>query len=254
MRLFIVDAFADRPFTGNPAAVCLLDREIDDGRMQAIAAEMNLSETAFLLGDRLRWFTPKAEVALCGHATLATGHVLFEEGVDGRVRFQTLSGGLTVRRGEHGLISMDFPALPVRATPAPAGLAEALGASITWMGTSEFDLLVEVADEAAVREIAPDLAFIAGLDARGVIVTAPGSGEHDFVARCFYPALGIPEDPVTGSAHCATGPYWAGRLGRDSLVGAQLSARGGRVHVTVRGDRVGLAGRAVTVVSGELHG
>lgn len=264
-----MDAFADRPFAGNPAGVCLLQDAADPGWMQRVAAEMRHSETAFVrpLPDdpeadhELRWFTPLVEVALCGHATMGAAHALYETGAaePGRpVRFRTLkSGVLTVVRDADGGLSMDFPACPAAPVDVPDGLAEALGVPVVTAGRNvQNDVLAEVADETAVRDLAPDAAALARIDARGVIVTAAadaGRG-HDFVSRFFAPRV-LPdggEDPVTGSAHCALAPYWAPRLGRDALTGHQASARGGRVGVALRGDRVVLSGTAVTVLDGEL--
>ncbi|MGQ0614099.1 MAG: PhzF family phenazine biosynthesis protein [Planctomycetaceae bacterium] len=258
MRLHIVDAFAERAFAGNPAAVCLLDAPRAEAWMQSVAMELNLSETAFLErreeGFLLRWFTPRVEVALCGHATLASAHVLWEEGElapEEEARFLTRSGTLAaVRRA--GRIEMDFPARPVEAAAAPAGLREALGARAVWTGRNADDWLVEVATPGEVTGLRPDLAALGRIEARGVIVTALG-GETDFVSRFFAPAVGVPEDPVTGSAHCALAPYWAARLGRDVLVGHQASARGGFVSVRMRGDRVTLGGTARTVLCGTLQ-
>ncbi|MGN9843405.1 PhzF family phenazine biosynthesis protein [Nonomuraea sp. H19] len=252
MRLFTVDAFTDTAFQGNPAAVCLLDSPVTDSWMQSVAAELNLSETAFLLGDSLRWFTPSVEVTLCGHATLATAHVLYSTGAaTGRLEFQTASGTLTVNRLPDGRITMDFPAKPVRPIPVPDGLEKALGATPVRAGKSHLDLLVEMESAETVRSLSPDIAALTALDARGVIVTARGT-KTDFVSRFFAPNVGVPEDPVTGSAHCALAPYWGEQLGRTEMVGAQLSTRGGLVQVTVDGDRVHLAGHAVTVLSGTL--
>ncbi|MCK2213607.1 PhzF family phenazine biosynthesis protein [Actinomadura sp. ATCC 31491] len=253
MRLFTVDAFTSAAFQGNPAAVCLLDSPVTDEWMRSVAAEMNLSETAFLHGDSLRWFTPAVEVTLCGHATLATAHVLYSTGeATGQLEFRTASGTLTVNRLPDGLISMDFPAKEVTPTAVPDGLEKALGATPVRVGKSALDLLVELDSAETVRDLAPDIAALAAVDARGVIVTARGT-ETDFVSRFFAPNVGVPEDPVTGSAHCALSPYWSARLGRASLVGAQLSKRGGIVRVTHAGNRVTLAGNAVTVLSGTLH-
>ncbi|TMQ90578.1 PhzF family phenazine biosynthesis protein [Actinomadura soli] len=277
MRMLVVDAFTDRPFAGNPAGVCLPPGAADPGWMQRVAAEMKHSETAFArpVEERsggsspqdgaadyeLRWFTPVMEVALCGHATLAAAHALYETGAvaSGRpIRFRTLkSGVLTVIRDETGRLSMDFPACPPEPAAVPEGLAEALGVPVAAVGRNvQNDLVVEVEDETAVREIAPDVRALAEIDARGVIVTAAGGeGErHDFVSRFFAPRVlpGDAEDPVTGSAHCALAPYWAARLGRDTLTGHQASARGGDVHVALRGDRVVLSGAAVTVLDGQL--
>lgn len=254
-----VDAFADRPFTGNPAAVCVLSAERDEGWMQSVAMEMNLSETAFLLpeddGWRLRWFTPAVEVALCGHATLASAHVLWETGAvpaDTEARFHTLSGVLACRR-DGDWVWMDFPAKPAQAAAPVAGLAEALGVTPVYVGRSQYDVLVEVATEQEVLAITPDLAALRRVQARGVIVTARASTPgFDFVSRFFAPAVGVDEDPVTGSAHCVLAPYWAETLGRDELVGYQASRRGGTVRVRAAGDRVHLGGRAITVMRGEL--
>lgn len=253
-----VDAFAQRPFAGNPAAVCLLDAPAAEAWMQSVAAEMNLSETAFLHpvedGWRLRWFTPVVEVDLCGHATLASAHVLWEEGrlaPDEPARFHTASGPLTAER-DGDRIRMDFPAVAETAADTPDGLAAALGTRPAYVGRSRLDLLVEVEDEAALRALAPDFRALARIDARGVICTARGQGGHDFVSRFFAPRVGIDEDPVTGSAHCVLAPYWAAKLGRRALVGWQASRRGGEVRVEARGERVTLAGRAVTTLRGEL--
>jgi PhzF family phenazine biosynthesis protein len=253
MRLFIVDAFTDTAFQGNPAAVCLLEDRVPDAWMQALAAELKLSETAFLLGDSLRWFTPKVEVTLCGHATLATAHVLYSTGAaQGPVQFVTASGTLTTNRLPDGMITMDFPAKKVTPATAPPGLEKALGVTPVNVMKGDLDLLVEVDSEETVRNLRPDIDALAEVEARGVMVTARGT-ETDFVSRFFAPNVGVPEDPVTGSAHCALSPYWSAKLGRESLVGAQLSERGGIVRVTLDGDRVHLAGHAVTVVSGTLH-
>jgi PhzF family phenazine biosynthesis protein len=256
-----VDAFADRPFTGNPAAVCVLERPRDEGWMQAVAMEMNLSETAFLVrrddGWDLRWFTPAVEVDLCGHATLASAHVLWQDGFlpnAEEARFQTRSGLLTARKdGEW--ISLDFPATPEQPAEAPESLARALGVEPVYVGRSQFDLLVELDSEAAVRALDPDQSLLKQVEARGIIVTARvDGGGHDFVSRFFGPRVGVPEDPVTGSAHCVLAPYWARKLGRDQLVGYQASARGGSVRVKAEGDRVILGGQAVTVLRGTLEG
>jgi PhzF family phenazine biosynthesis protein len=254
-----VNAFTDRPFAGNPAAVCLLPAERDTEWMQLVAREMNLAETAFLVRQgrdyQLRWFTPTLEVDLCGHATLASAHALWEGAhlaPDETGRFQTRSGLLTAERRD-GLIWLDFPSTPPAPAPAPEELRDGLGVSVTYVGRTPFDYLVEVDGEGTVRSLAPDLAALARVPVRGVIVTgrseSPGC---DFVSRFFAPAAGIPEDPVTGSAHCALAPYWAGKLGRSELVGYQASARGGVVRVRVLGDRVQLGGHAVTVMRGEL--
>ncbi|GLW63185.1 oxidoreductase [Actinomadura rubrobrunea] len=265
MRMLVVDAFTDRPFAGNPAGVCLLEEAADPAWMQRVAAEMRHSETAFVrpVGEEfeLRWFTPTVEIALCGHATLASGHALYETGTvppDRPIRFRTLrSGVLTVTRADGGALAMDFPAAPPERVDEPEGLAAALGATISWVGrNAQPDLLARVADEAAVRALAPDIAALARLDVRTVIVTAPAApgSRHDYVSRVFAPAVGVDEDPVTGSAHCALAPYWSAELGRDDLLGHQASARGGDVRTVVRGDRVSLVGHAVTVLDGTLRG
>ncbi len=254
------DAFTDRPFSGNPAAVVVLEKAVDDRWMQNVALEMNLAETAFLVrrsdGDfDLRWFTPAIEVDLCGHATLASAHVLWEEGyLEPKVqaRFHTRSGVLTADRRD-GAIILDFPAMPERETEPPEGLLRALGVSAGYVGKSAFDYLVEVESEAAVRAASPDFGALGGIKARGVIVTARASTPgFDFVSRFFAPAAGINEDPVTGSAHCTLGPFWAARLHKTSFVAYQASPRGGVVKVDVKGDRILLGGQAVTVLRGEL--
>lgn len=272
-----VDAFADRPFAGNPAAVCLLERFPADAWMQAVAAEMNLAETAFLAprdgGEyALRWFTPTVEVDLCGHATLAAAHVLWESGrLDpaAAARFATRSGPLKAARGADGWIILDFPAQPIGPAhashpggPDPSGVefhARALGlgpADVVAARSGGADLLVELASAGAVRAARPDFRLLATVEARGVVITARADAVLDpgvdFVSRFFGPRCGVDEDPVTGSAHCALGPFWAERLGRAELVGFQASRRGGVVRVAVAGDRVLLGGRAVTVLRAEL--
>lgn len=249
-----IDAFADRPFTGNPAAVCPLPAWLPDATLQAIAAENNLAETAFYVpegeGYRLRWFTPTTEVELCGHATLASAHVILEESGGDRVAFQTLSGRLEVRRAGD-LLTLDFPVLTPKPCPVPPTLTAALGhAPIEVLAARDYLCVLE--DEAAVRDLAPDLAAIAGLDKFAVIVTAPGRS-HDFVSRFFAPAKGVPEDPVTGSAHCTLTPYWAGRLGKTRLTARQLSRRGGDLVCELSGDRVLISGRAVRFLRGEIE-
>jgi PhzF family phenazine biosynthesis protein len=259
LRIVQVDAFTDRPFAGNPAAVCIVSEPPEAWWMQDLAREMNLSETAFLLpheeGYDLRWFTPATEVDLCGHATLASAHVLWEEGhlAPGETaRFHTRSGLLLATQSD-GWIEMDFPAEPVTECPAPEHLAEALAAEPRWVGRNRFDYLVELDDEKQVRSLRPDFALLKRIDIRGVVITSPAiSGTFDFVSRFFCPRVGVDEDPVTGSAHCALGPYWSGRLGRDQLVGYQVSSRGGTVRTRIEGDRVFLGGQAVTVLRGEL--
>jgi PhzF family phenazine biosynthesis protein len=261
MRFLQIDAFTAVPFRGNPAAVVFLDEaEPGDAWMQSVAAEMNLSETAFLRrrddGDwSLRWFTPTVEVDLCGHATLASAHALWGEGklaADETARFQTRSGLLTaVRDGEW--IVLNFPVTPNEAAETPPELLEALSVAPTYVGRNRFDYLVEVATEAEVRQLQPDYAMLRRVRARGVIVTSRASMQgYDFVSRFFAPQSGVDEDPVTGSAHSALAHHWATRLGRTSMMAYQASARGGSVRVTLDGDRVQLGGQAVTVLRGEL--
>jgi PhzF family phenazine biosynthesis protein len=254
-----VDAFTDRPFAGNPAAVCLLAQAREESWMQLVAREMNLSETAFMLprdgGFDLRWFTPTTEVDLCGHATLASAHFLWEAGHladDQSARFYTRSGLLTAEKKE-SWIEMDFPATPAETYSPVEGLESSLGVKASYMGRSRFDYLVEVGSEDAVRALKPDFGALKRLDGRGVIVTSRASNSnYDFVSRFFAPASGIDEDPVTGSAHCCLGPFWKERLGRDDLVGYQASARGGFVRTRCVGDRVRISGQAVTVFRGEF--
>jgi PhzF family phenazine biosynthesis protein len=260
LPLIHVDAFTDTPFAGNPAGVCLLDRPREPGWMQALAAELNLPETAFVTahadGFGLRWFTPTVEVDLCGHATLAAAHALWQERrlpPDAAARFHTRSGVLTAARRDDW-IELDFPAEPAVAAEPPAALTAALGAAPKWTGRNRFDWLVELDSAATVRALAPDLVRLATVPTRGVIVTAPSDDARcDFVSRFFAPRAGIPEDPVTGSAHCCLGPFWASRLGKAELAGHQASSRGGTVRVRLAGDRAVLAGLAVTVFRGELH-
>ncbi|MBP7149681.1 MAG: PhzF family phenazine biosynthesis protein [Acidobacteria bacterium] len=259
-RFHQVDAFTDKPFAGNPAAVFVLPEPRDADWMQLVAREMNLSETAFLVrgndGFDLRWFTPAVEVQLCGHATLASARVLWEEEhlrPDEAARFHTKSGLLTARRAGEW-IELDFPARPEQRAEAPAGLAEALGLAPRYVGRSREDLLVLVDAEEDVRGARPDITRLRALPVRGLIVTAAGATPGvDFVSRFFAPAVGVDEDPVTGSAHCTLAPFWTGRLGRAELVGRQLSTRGGTVRTRLAGDRVVLGGQAVTVVRGELR-
>jgi PhzF family phenazine biosynthesis protein len=257
-----VDAFTTRPFGGNPAAVCVLPAPALEAWMQAVASEMNLSETAFLHptddGYRLRWFTPAAEVDLCGHATLASAHVLWETGAltpDSEARFQTRSGLLSARR-RGDLIELNFPCTPAAPVDAPDGMLAALGLTENdgvFVGKNRFDYIVEIADAGTVRELAPDFAALGAVGARGVMVTSAADDErYDFISRYFAPAFGIDEDPVTGSTHCCLGPHWAERLGKTTLRAYQASARGGEMQVTIDGERVRLAGTAVTVLRGEL--
>ncbi len=256
--LFHVDAFTDQPFAGNPAAVCLLPSWRDDRWLQAVAREMNLSETAFLVkradGFDLRWLTPTAEVDLCGHATLAAAHVLWQEGwaTGEEIRFSTRSGILkALRRGDD--IELDFPLKPEQPADPPPGLLQALGASAKYVGRNQFDYLVEVDSEAALRAIAPDFKSLATVPVRGIIVTSRAADPRfDFVSRFFAPAVGVDEDPVTGSAHCCLGDFWRKRLGKAEFVAFQASARGGALKVRVVKDRVFLGGRAVLVAKGAL--
>ncbi|MCP5234875.1 MAG: PhzF family phenazine biosynthesis protein [Zoogloeaceae bacterium] len=256
IRQYQVDAFTDRPFAGNPAAVCILETWLDDDLMQAIAAENNLSETAFCVHERarwrLRWFTPTCEVPLCGHATLATAHVLFTKmGIDvPALEFDTLGGRLVVRR-EGGMLAMDLPAWPARAITTPAGLEQALGATPDETLAANDYLLAVLDDAATLRRLAPDIERLATLPHWGIVVTAPGDDAYDFVSRFFAPAHGVAEDPVTGSAHCALTPYWAARTGRTRLLGLQCSTRSGEVDCELLGQRVVLRGRAVTVIEAE---
>jgi predicted PhzF superfamily epimerase YddE/YHI9 len=258
--IFQVDAFTDRPFAGNPAAVCLLPEPRDEAWMQDVAREMNLSETAFLSpetdGYRLRWFTPAVEVALCGHATLASAHALWETGrlpVDQPARFHTRSGLLTAGRLDDW-IELDLPAKRETTCEPPPGLAEALGCTPPfYVGRNEFDYLVELATEAEVRSLRPDFGRLARVPVRGVIVTSrSATSTYDFISRFFAPASGVNEDPVTGSAHCCLGPFWGKRLEKSEFVAFQASARGGVVKVRLADDRVKLGGQAVTVLVGEL--
>jgi PhzF family phenazine biosynthesis protein len=254
-----VDAFTNKPFAGNPAAVCLLPEPREERWMQDVAREMNLSETAFLVGQgegyNLRWFTPTVEVELCGHATLASAHALWEGGhlrPDDQARFYTKSGPLTAAR--HGdWIEMDFPAKPEEPAAPPEGLGRALGAEMKYVGRSQFDYLIELDSEKTVRELKPDFTLLKTVPARGTMVTSRATTEgFDFVSRFFAPASGVDEDPVTGSAHCTLGPFWKKHLGKDEFLAYQASARGGVVRVRVAGERVILGGQAVTVLRGEL--
>ncbi|HEX6797737.1 MAG TPA: PhzF family phenazine biosynthesis protein [Ktedonobacterales bacterium] len=263
MRLAItqVDAFTNAPFAGNPAAVCVLPEPGDASWMQHVAQEMNLAETAFLSpqqdGFHLRWFTPAVEVDLCGHATLASAHVLWEAGhlrPEQQARFYTRSGLLTAER-QGAWITMDFPATPASAAAAPAELAQALGVELGYIGKSQFDYLVEVDSEETLRALTPDMRLLERVPVRGVIVTSRSSSpEYDFVSRFFAPRVGIPEDPVTGSAHCTLAPYWRERLDKREMAACQASPRGGVLRVGVRGDgeRIAIGGQAVTVLRGEL--
>jgi PhzF family phenazine biosynthesis protein len=267
VRLFHIDSFTDRPFSGNPAGVVLLDEPRDAAWMQAVAAELNLPETAFLEADPgaatdavagcygLRWFSPTVEIDLCGHATLASAHALWQLGeASTLLRFATRSGELTATRADDGIV-LDFPVDPPEAVDAPTAerVASSLGVTALWVGRGRNKFFVLVDAEDTVRSTTPDFAAVRALPADGVIVTAPATmAEADFVSRFFAPAIGIDEDPVTGSAHCCLAPFWSERLGRSPLVGYQASARGGSMTVQPDGDRVRLTGRAVTVLRGEI--
>ena len=255
----LVDAFTDRPFAGNPAVVCLLSAWKDNRWLQAVAAEMNQSETAFVVKDGdgfgLRWFTPTVEVDLCSHATLASAHVLWQQGIagaDDEISFSTRSGVLkAIRRG--GDIELDFPAEPEVPIEPPTNLLAALGVTAKYVGKNRFDYLVEVESEAILRGMSPDFKLLSSVPCRGVIVTCRSSDpKFDFVSRFFAPAAGIDEDPVTGSAHCCLGEFWKKRLGKDEFLAYQASARGGEVKVRVVEKRAFLGGKAVTVARGEL--
>jgi PhzF family phenazine biosynthesis protein len=260
LPLFYVDAFTRTPFAGNTAAVCILDEPREDAWLQQVAGEMNQAATAFLYpldnGYRLRWFSAKVELELCGHGTLASAHTLWEQGYlasDSPVRFYTKGGLLTAKRdGEW--IELNFPAKPEEAVEPISILSESLGVTPLYVSKSQLDYLVEFESEEVVRSIRPNFAQLATLPARGVIITAVAnaSSEYDFVSRFFCPSVGINEDPVTGSAHCVLSPFWSKRLYREQLIGYQASTRGGIVRVRFNGDRVHLGGQAVTVLRGEL--
>jgi PhzF family phenazine biosynthesis protein len=268
MNLYIVDAFTGVPFRGNPAAVCLVEAPMAAALMQKIAFEMNLSETAFIMprpdpggggpvgaaGFQLRWFTPKVEVDLCGHATLASAHVLWETGrvkPGATIRFHTRSGALSANSGAGRWIELDFPAEPPEASSPPEGLLRALSVEPLYVGKTRFDFFVETASEEAVREMRPDFGLLEKVRCRGVIVTAKGT-DCDFVSRFFAPAVGVREDPVTGSAHCSLAPYWREKLGKDAFTAHQVSERGGILRVRVDGGRTYISGQAVTVLEGKL--
>jgi PhzF family phenazine biosynthesis protein len=260
-EIFQIDAFSSRPFHGNPAAVCLPSEPRSPLWMQQVASEMNLSETAFLEpvegGFGLRWFTPVCEVDLCGHATLASAHFLWEQGVlksDHPARFHTRSGLLTARISAPGWIEMNFPCQPPDPAVPPAGLDAALGTGFGFCGSNGTDILVEVASEEVVRGLEPDISRLKKVECRGVIVTARAEGKYNFVSRFFAPRAGVDEDPVTGSAHCCLAPYWAARLGKTRFFAYQASHRGGELRVELQQDRVLLSGQAVTVLRGVLTG
>jgi PhzF family phenazine biosynthesis protein len=262
--IFTVDAFTSAPFAGNPAAVCILAEPRDDDWMRAVAAEMNLSETAFLRKRSpndfdLRWFTPSVEVDLCGHATLASAHILWEIAQIAsalQIRFHTRSGILTADQRQGGWIELNFPAKREQAAPAPENLERALGAVPRYVGKNQMDYLILLDSERALRALRPDFRLLASIRARGIIVTAlPDSSDSpfDFLSRFFAPASGIDEDPVTGSAHCCLAPFWSKRLNKTSFTTQQASPRGGTLRVSLaEGDRVLLLGRAITTLRGEL--
>jgi PhzF family phenazine biosynthesis protein len=262
--IFQVDAFTGEQFKGNPAAVCVMDKYRDDAWMQALAAEMNLSETAFVAPHedpfkrawRLRWFTPTMEVDLCGHATLATAHILFTQGYlkpTEKAAFYTRSGVLTCVRDQSGWITMDFPAKVEEKAAAPEGLLEGLGLEgAVYIGQEQSAYIIEVASPEIVRNLKPNYHLLTQVAMRGVMVTSKGDESYDFISRVFAPGSGIPEDPVTGSAHCCLTPYWASKLSKTEMIAYQASARGGVVRVKLNGNRVELRGQAVTVLRGEL--
>ncbi len=260
MKIYQADAFTDQPFKGNPAAVVIMESPMSDEWMQALAEENNLSETAFLKltkeGYALRWFTPAAEVKLCGHATLASAHILWENGYvspDQAIHFETLSGTLITRKSG-AWIEMDFPSEAAEVVPAPPLLSEALNTEWVACGKNRMDYLLELPDEASVRSLQPDFRTLKDLGTRGLIVTAKAEGKaYDFVSRYFAPSFGIDEDPVTGSTHCCLSPWWAQKLGKHALTGYQASKRGGTVRTHWKGDRVLLQGQAVTIFEGELR-
>ncbi|MEZ5334591.1 MAG: PhzF family phenazine biosynthesis protein [Methanolobus sp.] len=258
--IYQVDAFTDKPFQGNPAGVCILDKPADEKWMQNVAKEMAVSETAFLYpekdGHNLRWFAPGAEVDMCGHATLASAHILWEKGFAGKnetLSFFTKSGLLKASLNNEW-IELDFPELPENETEAPEGLLEALGVEkAAYIGKNAFDYLVELESEEEIRNMKPDFSRLTKIKCRGISVTSvSSSGEYDFVSRFFAPSIGIAEDPVTGSAHCCLGPYWTKKLNGNSFTAHQASERGGYMKVQVMGKRVLISGKAVTVIEGRI--
>ncbi len=259
IKIYQVDAFSDKAFHGNPAAVCILSEPINEKWAQKVAMEMNLSETAFLYkegnGYNLRWFTPTVEVDLCGHATLASAHVLWEENYldpQEKAIFNTKSGILQAEQA-NGWIKLDFPVKPIVEASPPPGLLEILGIKANFVGVNKSDYLIEVENEAAVRNITPNSLELRKLPVRGVIVTSQATkGEFDFISRFFVPGSGIDEDPVTGSAHCCLGPYWQSKIKKDFFYAYQASKRGGTIKIQVKKDRVHLYGQAITVLKGEL--
>lgn len=260
LSIYQVDAFTNKPFFGNPAGVCVLSQEVTDEWMQKVAMEMNLSETAFLLkvdnGYNLRWFTPNIEVDLCGHATLASAHILWEQKhlpENEEARFYTKSGLLTAKNIDNGWIELNFPTEPDEETSFPNGLMESLGIDAKYIGKNRFDYIIEVNSEEEVRNLRPDFNALGKILSRGVIVTSKSlSKEFDFVSRFFAPGIGVNEDPVTGSAHCCLAPYWKKRLGKDQFIASQVSERGGILKVRLEDERVYIGGQAVTILKGEL--
>lgn len=257
LPIYVVDAFTDQAFKGNPAAVCLTSDPLDDAQMQSIAAEMNLSETAFLFpyqdGYSLRWFTPSTEVELCGHATLASAHILWEMGVlsiDQQANFYTKSGLLTAIK-DHTWIQLNFPAEPEAESTYPSELMDALQINPIYVGRNRFDYLIEIESEDTLKNLNPNFSLLGKVQTRGIIVTSK-SAEFDFISRCFFPAVGVNEDPVTGSAHCCLAPYWSKKLKKNELYAYQASTRGGILKMIVDHDRVIMAGKAVTVMRSEL--
>lgn len=258
MKIYQVDAFTDKPFKGNPAGVCILEKEMANDWMLGIAREMNLAETAFVKKEKnsfsLRWFTPKVEVDLCGHATLATAHILWQQGylaANQTANFQTKSGLLTAK-SDGVWIELNFPQTPVEAAEIPSGLEEALGSKIVFMGKSKFDLFAELESENIIKNLQPDIEQLSKFNARGIIVTSASSA-FDFISRFFAPQSGINEDPVTGSAHSALYPYWSNKLNKKNLLAYQASERGGILRLNSFEDRVLIAGQAVTIFEGNLN-
>lgn len=258
MKINIVDAFTDKPYRGNPAAVCILQSEMPDEWMQSVAAEMNLSETAFLIqqqdGFTLRWFTPEAEVDLCGHATLASAHLLWEANIthEEEIKFFTKSGTLSARKNDTW-IELNFPLEPAEGIEAPELLKDCFNVPFKYVGKNRMDFIIEVEDEKVVRCLQPDIALLNTIETRGVIVTARSNEpDVDFVSRFFCPSIGVNEDPVTGSAHCCLGPYWKEKLGKDRFTAKQLSARGGLLKLHILSERILIYGQAVTTLTGEL--
>jgi PhzF family phenazine biosynthesis protein len=255
--IYVVDAFTDKTFKGNPAAVCITSEPLDDILMQSIATEMNLSETAFLYsqqdGYSLRWFTPNAEVELCGHATLASAHILWETEIlskEQQAIFHTKSGLLTASKYD-SWIQLNFPAEPVNESECPSELIEALKIDPVYVGRNRFDYFIEIASEDVIKNLSPNFSMLGMIKTRGINITSK-SKDFDFISRCFFPALGVNEDPVTGSAHCGLAPYWSKKLNKTEMYAYQASARGGKLKIELQKDRVLIAGQAVTVMKNEL--